>query len=248
MAFALLTPAAAYAEPTQPSYGATFDSSALINRPHTVAELEAGVIALPFAPISVANQGGSTPLGKFGTGDATLQTGIHLLYRANRNWAFGAGGMFAPRPTSDSNYQSTGQIDGIAREHSRSYMFLGAEGRYFPLRYRWFEAWVGLDTGVVVVADRFSTKGAAVPTILGTREYTVRTEGFALGVQAGANYMITDTWVVGLTVRLDRWILPNAASDPARDPACSSIGDCPTLSGAVEAFEFGLTVGYRIPL
>jgi hypothetical protein len=238
------------ADPAPPQFESTFEKSSLIDRPHTIAELELGFIALPTAPISVANRGGDVfggvgSLGGVGKGDATLQTGIHLLYRAGRDWAIGAGATFAPKPTSDTNYVS--QTD-LRRTHTRSYLLVGAEARYFPIRYRWVEGWVGLVAGGVVIADRFATQGPDVPTILGAREYTVRTEGFAIGVQAGGDYMITDNWVIGIHLRADRWLLPNSAADTKRDPACSSIGDCPTLTGSVEAFEFGLTVGYRIPL
>jgi opacity protein-like surface antigen len=230
----------------KPSFEATFEKSSLIDRPHTIAELEVGVISLPTAPISVANQGGATPLGPLGKGDATLQTGLHLLYRASRDFAIGAGAMFAPNPTSDSNYEPVS--GGITRTHTRSYLMLGGEARYFPLRYRWFEAWVGLTVGAVIIADRFETQGQNVPPILGARQYSVSTEGFSFGVQAGADYMLTDNWVIGLALRADRWILPNAGNDPLHDPACSPIGDCPTLTGTVEAFEAGVTIGYRIPL
>src|SRR5258708_5973088 len=96
----------------------------LVDRPHTMAELEVGIIALPSAPISAANRGGSTPLGTVGNGDATIQTGVHLLYRATPEWAIGVGTIFAPRPTTDPNYLG----GGVPRTHSRSYLFLGGDG------------------------------------------------------------------------------------------------------------------------
>jgi hypothetical protein len=231
---------------TSKTFEATFEKSSLIDRPHTIAELEVGIVTLPQAPVSVANQGGATPLGPLGKGDATLQTGLHVLYRFSRDFAIGAGAMFAPNPTSDSNYEPVS--GGITRIHSRSYLLLGGEARYFPLRYRWFEAWVGLTAGAVVIADRFETQGQSVPPILGARQYAVSTEGFSFGVQFGADYMLSDNWVIGLAIRVDRWLLPNPSTDQAHDPACSPIGDCPTLTGTVEAFEAGVTIGYRIPL
>ena len=60
-------------------------------------------------------------------------------------------------------------------------------------------------------------------------------------MQAGGSYIITDRWVAGLALRIDRWLLPNS-------PQCSPIGDCATLTGTVAAFETGLTIGYRLPL
>ncbi len=222
----------------------------LLDRPHTVAELEVGIIALPNAPISPANRGGQTPIGTVGNGDATVQTGLHLLYRATREWAFGAGMTFAPRPTSDPNY---GGASGLSRTHARSYLFLGGETRYFPVRSRWFEAWLGMTGGVVVIADRFTTNGTPdVPSILGTNTVTVSTEGFAIGVQAGADYLVTDQFVIGLALRADQWILPSQPNQTflpfATEASCDTIGDCRTLTGSVRAFEVGVTIGYRLPL
>jgi hypothetical protein len=219
---------------------------ALTDRPHTVAELEGGIITLPSAPISQANRGGATPLGTVGNGDATVETGVHLLYRANREWAIGAGALFAPRPTSDPNYG--GAQPGLSRTHARSYLFLGGEARYFPLRSRWFEGWFGLTAGALIIGDRFTTNAGSLPApILGTQTLTVSTEGFAVGVEVGADYLITDQWVVGLALRADRWILPSQKPF-SQESSCDSVGDCPTLTGGVAAFELGVTVGYRIAL
>ncbi len=212
----------------------------IIDRPHTIAELEAGIIALPNAPISPGQRGGDTPLvGKIGRGDATLQTGIHVLYRWNRDYAIGAGAIFAPSPTSDPQY---GGLSALQRTHSRSYLFLGMEGRYVPIHFRVFEAWVGLSSGAVIIADRFTTEVAdKVPSILGTPDVTIRTEGFAIGAQLGGTYYLSENWIAGANLRGYHWILPETAG-------CSAIGDCATLSGAVQVFEMGLTIGYRLPL
>jgi hypothetical protein len=208
----------------------------IIDRPHTVAELEAGAIALPTAPIKPGQRNSSVPILR---GDVTVQTGIHVLYRWNREFALGAGALFAPSPSSDEEY---GGLGGIPRSHARSYLFLGGEGRYIPFHYKFFEAWAGLSLGGIVVADRFTTNaGDDVPALLGSRQVTVRTEGFAFGVQGGASYYLSESWIAGANLRAYRWILPET-------PRCSSIGDCATLTGTVEAFELGLTIGYRIPL
>jgi hypothetical protein len=241
----LLAPVVARAQQAAPDPAAAHEHPSLLDRPHTVAEFEAGIIALPGAPISPSNQGGATPLGRVGNGDATVQTGLHLIYRATRDWAVGAGALFAPRPTSDTNY---GGASGLPRTHSRSYLFLGGEARYFPFRSRVIEAWLGVTTGAVIIGDRFSTDSApAVPAILGTRVVTSSTEGFAIGGQIGADYLITDQWVLGLTVRGDGWFLPSEKPF-SQQSSCDPIGDCPTLGGTVAAFEVGLGVGYRIPL
>lgn len=210
------------------------------SRPHTIAELEGGVIALPNAPISSSEKGGNTPLiGTIGKGDATVQTGIHLLFRGAPQWALGAGFMFAPRPTSDTQY---GGVSGLARTHARTYLTLGTEGRYYPIHLRKVEAFVGLTIGGVVIADRFSTdSGPAVPSILGSPEVTLRTEGYAAGLQIGGTWIFADRWIAGAAFRTDAWLLPNS-------PQCSSIGDCTTLKGPVLALELGLNLGYRLPL
>jgi hypothetical protein len=213
--------------------------SRIIDRPHTVAEIEIGIVALPTAPISAGQSGGDTPFGTIGRGDATMQTGLHVLYRFHRNFALGAGALFSPFPTSDPEY---GGLRQLPRTHSRGYFFFGGEGRWVPLHWKFFEGWVGVSIGGVVVADRFNTdSGDRVAPILGTKEVTIRTEGFAAGLQFGGTYYITENWIAGTMFRAYRWILPDT-------PRCSSIGDCGTLSGSITALEFGITIGYRLPL
>jgi hypothetical protein len=111
---------------------------------------------------------------------------------------------------------------------------------------RWLEAWAGVTAGAVVVGDRYSTDSAPhVPSILGLNTVTTSTQGLSLGAQIGADYLITDQWVLGLTLRGDAWFLPILRPPSSQ---CDALGDCPTLSGTVAAFEIGLGVGYRIPL
>ncbi len=211
----------------------------VIDRPHTIAEVEGGIIALPNAPISAAQRGGNTPfVGGIGRGDATLMTGLHILYRWNRHFVVGAGAIFAPSPTSDKQY---GGLSSLPRTHARSYFFLGAEGRYVPLHYKYFEAWVGVSTGAVIIADRFTTEGPQVPPILGVPEVTIRTEGFALGGAVGGTYYLSENWLAGANLRGYEWFLPDSRQ-------CSAIGDCATLAGSLTVFELGLTIGYRLPL
>lgn len=240
----LLAPAGAFAQESRDAPKEEHPS--LLDRAHTIAEVEAGILALPTAPISPSNEGGGTPFGAIGHGDATLQTGVHLLYRPEREWAFGAGVLFAPRPTSDPNY---GGASGLKRTHSRSYLFLGGEGRYYPVHSRWFEGWFGLSAGALIIADRFSTDNVPlVPSILGTATETVSTEGFSVGFQLGGDYLINDSLVLGLALRADRWLLPAGKAFASGQTSCDAIGDCATLTGNVAAFELGIKFGYRIPL
>jgi hypothetical protein len=212
----------------------------VLTRPHTIAEAELGAIVLPNAPISPAQRGGNLPF-QIGKGDATFMTGLHVLFRATPTWAVGAGALFAPHPTSDTEY-GLGGATTLPRTHSRSYLYIGAEGRYIPIHTRYFEVWAGLTAGGIIIADRFDNNAAVpVPSILGAPEVTVSTEGYALGAQIGANWIATEHIVVGLTFRADIWALPNKEQ-------CSSFDDCATLKGVVDAFEMGLTIAYRIAL
>lgn len=213
----------------------------VLTKPHTVAEVELGAIVLPTAPISPLNKGGSVPFLALGKGDATIMTGLHLLYRGGLLWAFGAGALFAPRPTADTGY-GIGGATNLPRTHSRSYLWIGGEGRFFPLHTRYFDAWAGLTAGGIIVADRFDNNAATpVPSILGVPEETVSTQGYAVGAQIGGNWIATEHFVVGLTLRADAWFLPSKAQ-------CDPFRDCATLTGTVEAFEFGITLGYRLAL
>jgi hypothetical protein len=250
IALAVLAAApAASAQPApdaKPGPDAKHDHPSLIDRPHTIAELEVGIISLPAAPISESNQGLSTPLGTVGSGDTTVQTGVHLLYRASGEWAFGAGALLSPTPSTGP---TNGGASNLPRLHSRSYLFLGGEGRYYPLRSRWFEGFFGITSGALIIADRFYTNNAPeVPSILGLNEVTVRTEGFAVGAQIGGDYLINDSLVIGLALRGDWWLLPGEALFLTQTSPCDPIGDCRTLTGNVIAYEVGLTFGYRLPL
>jgi hypothetical protein len=212
----------------------------LLYRPHTTVELEAGIIALPSAPISPVNQGGNTPFGRLGKGDATLMTGFHLLFRGGAAWAIGAGALLGPRPTSDNIGTAA-----LPRTHSRSYLWVGAEGRYIPIHYKWIEAWIGATAGGILVADRYdnNTYGVNTPFVgpWNINEVTVRTEGFSFGPQIGVDWTFAESFAIGLAVRGDWWILPNQQE-------CSPLQECATLRGSVAAFEGGLTFGYRLPL
>lgn len=214
----------------------------VLAHPHTVAEFEAGALVLPTAPISAAQRGGNLLLPfTIGKGDATITTGLHVLLRGGREWAIGAGALFAPHPTSDTGY-GLGGATNLPRTHSRSYLYIGGEGRYFPIHTRYVEAWLGATAGGIIIADRFDNNAATpVPSVVGVPEVTESTEGYVLGVQVGVNWIVTEHFVLGLTLRADQWFLPVT-------PQCDSLGDCSTLTGRIEAFEGGLTLAYRLPL
>lgn len=213
-----------------------------IERRHTIALLEGGVIFLPNAPVSQSHPGGSLPfLPPVGQGDATIQLGIHLLYRPLRDWSFGAHFFFDPSPTADAYYGGSAE-QSLPRTHSRSYFFVGSEVRYIPLHARAIEGWLGAQAGAVIIADRFTTNaGIAKPAIFGDREVSLSTEGFYFGAAIGVDWFISDHIVAGLVTRYNHWILPE-------QPRCTPILDCTTLSGSVDSIDFGFTLGYRISL
>jgi len=244
VAIALLAPARALADDAQPKddHDEKSDTSWMryIARKHTLALMEAGIIVLPNAAASLASttHGGDVPFTPVGEGDATIQLGLHIFYRPFRDWAFGANFLFDPKPTA-AEY---GGLSGLSREHSRAYFFIGGEGRYIPLHWRSFEAFVGAQTGVVIVADRFTTNaGIAKPAIFGDREYSLSTEGFFIGAQLGVDWYISDRVVAGLLTRYNHWVLPENSK-------CSPILDCTSLTGGVDSIDFGFTLGYRISL
>ncbi len=210
-----------------------------IARKHLLAMLEAGIIVLPNAAVSPNTYGGDVPFAPVGQGDATVQLGLHILYRPFRDWSFGANFLFDPKPTSDSEY---GGLSGLSRTHTRAYFFIGGEGRYIPLHWKSIEGFVGAQTGLVIIADRFTTNaGIQKPSIFGEREVSLSTEGFYIGAQLGLDWYITDKVVAGLVTRYNHWVLPE-------NPKCSPIGDCTTLTGGVDSIDFGFTLGYRISL
>jgi hypothetical protein len=214
----------------------------LVSRPHTMAELEAGVIVLPSAPISAAQRGGNLPVGLLiGKGDATIQLGLHALYRVTPLWAVGAAVLFAPEPTTDTGY-GLGGSSGLSRSHSRDYFYVGGEVRCIPLRYKLFEGWVGAQVGAIIIADRFATtETAAYVAPVGYPEVSERTEGLSGGLQAGVSYSFSESFSIGFSFRLNGWLLPSV-------PQCSAIGDCATLSHSALVYEGGLLLAYRLPL
>ena len=106
----------AVAAPDEPPEMSANALEYLISRPHTIMELEGGIIALPGKSISNAQRGGDTPIGRVGRGDATMQAGAHVLYRFNKNYVVGAGVIFSPFGTSDDQYGGGyGQSRGNAK-------------------------------------------------------------------------------------------------------------------------------------
>jgi len=238
--FALGSPARADDPSDMQKWNEALDRG-LISRPHTIAEFEIGAIVLPSAPISAGQKGGNVGPLQIGTGDATIQVGVHTLYRATPIWAIGATVLFAPDPTTDTGYGLGGQ-SGLSRSHSRDYFFVGAEGRFIPLHYRLFEGWLGIQAGGIIIADRFTTTNAgAYAAPVGYPQVNERTEGLSGGFQAGLSYSFSESFLVGFTLRANGWLLPST-------PQCDALNDCATLSHSAIVYEGGFLFGYRLPL
>lgn len=165
--------------------------------------------------------------------------GLHFLYRGGRRWSIGAAGRFSPFPTVDEAY---GEGSGLERTHERAYFSATLEGRAYLLSEGPLQAYLGLEGGAVVVADRFRTLGGErLPAVYGEHNVSIRTEGLALSAMAGLNYALSDRWVLGALARSGGWFLPS-------EPNCTPVGDCATLRTDAGVVELGLTVGFRSPL
>jgi hypothetical protein len=204
-----------------------------IDRPYTVAQLGVGLLTLPSADVCLRGR----PCTK---GDNSIEIDFWQLYRANRYFALGAGATVAITPVTDNPPSPDPRID---RTHTRSYFLVEAQGRYYAVRAQTFEAWIGITAGGVIVSDRYAIdrEEKSTAAIIGPRAATVRTEGGALGGLVGANWSFAPNWALGFNARYMQWFLPdNAAKTVFLDTA--------SLTGEQRAFNFGLSVSYRIAL
>lgn len=204
-----------------------------LDRPHTMAELGLGMLTIPNADVCLRDR----PCTK---GDTSIEIDVWQLYRANRDFAVGAGATIALRPTTDSFRAAAGGYD---RSHTRSYFLVEAQGRYYALHLDWVETWIGATAGGVIISDRYTIEGGDTPehALLGPSASTVRTEGGTLGLLVGANWTFAPNWTFGGSIRYARWFLPKTA-------ATTSFGDVATLTSQQGVIDVGIAVGYRIAL
>jgi hypothetical protein len=204
---------------------------AALERPTGIAEITFGWLTLPGA--EVCSSGGCKE------GDTSLEVGAWQIYRANLDFAFGAGLSFGLVPTTDVPLDDP---PGISRDHTRSYLTVEGIVRFYPYVGENVEAWVGLTGGLVVVGDRFTIVNAYDDQVLvGPRGSTIRTEGGSIGAAAGVVLALGPSWTAGGTLRYGNWFLP---SEPARNPFL----DEASLTGINVMFSLGLNVAYRITL
>lgn len=199
-----------------------------------MAEFGLGWLVLPGAEVCV-----EASISGCSRGDSSLGLEAWQIFRANRSFAAGAGLLLGLTPTTAPPREDP---PGVSRDHARRYFTVEATGRYYAFTAPTFEAWAGLSGGLVVVSDRFeSTRGQSDKALVGPRGVTIRTEGYTVGVAAGAAYLFTESWSLGAALRYGSWFLPE-------EPASSPFGDEASLRGQVNLISFGINLGYRVPL
>jgi opacity protein-like surface antigen len=207
---------------------------AALRRPMGIAEFGVGWLTLPGAEVCVErSQAGCEK------GDTSFELEAWQLYRADLDFAFGAGATLGLITTTDAPRSDP---EGIERDHGRNYFTVEMIARYYPFVGRTLEAWVGLTGGLVVVSDTFESREHMTDkALVGPRGLTIRTEGYTVGVAIGAAYALAAQWTVGATLRYGNWFLP-------QEPEHNVLGDEASLAGRNAMFAFGLSVAYRIPL
>jgi hypothetical protein len=205
-----------------------------LDRPHTQAELSTGFLLLPGALVC------PTSLNACKRGEFSFAAGLQNVYRLHA-FAFGAGIQWATTLRSDA---AAGDPT-LMREHSRSYFLVEALGRYYFLRSKQWDFWVGGTVGLVVVNDSWSEDADRNPyedtATIGPRAATLGTEGFTLGVNAGAEWSFLTNWSFGPTLRYSNWFLPNTRQ-------MSPTGDYASLAGRNDVIDVGIRITYRIAL
>lgn len=208
-------------------------------RPVGMAEFGVGWLTLPGAEVC-GSQSRCTQ------GDTSLDLEAWQLYRANLRFAFGAGVALGLVPTTDAPRSEPEPVEGedpIERDHSRGYLTIEGIVRYYPFVGEDWEAWGGLTGGLLVLSDTFATPAGKYEdkALVGPRGITIRSEGYTIGLAAGAAYSLAANWSLGGTLRYGNWFLP---SEPERD----ALGDQASLTGRNTMFALGINIAYRVAL
>ena len=205
-----------------------------MDRPYTLAEVEAGFLALPAADVCIRS---TTDCEQ---GEGSLAVGIHNLYRVGP-FGIGAGINWATTLRSDAARGA----DGLKREHSRSYFLVEGQFRYYALRGEEWEGWAGATLGGVVVNDSWSVLADREPyadtDFVGPRASTLGTEGLSAGLAIGMEWSFAPSWSLGTMLRYSNWFFPESPKPlPLNDPA--------SLSGRVDMVALSIALAYRIAL
>jgi len=205
--------------------------------PHAAIQLGVGMLALPFAEACPV-EGPDGP--ECEPAETALGFGLQSLIRLDE---FGFGGGitwdFGLRPTTGAGDES------LDREHSRSYLLVEGHFRYYLPRFAIWDSWVGASMGGVVVNDSWSTLADRDPyadtDFVGPRTVTLRTEGLAVAIGAGLDWRFFRRWKFATHLRYSNWLLPT-------EREATPLGDLASLAGRVDCIEFGLMVGFLLPI
>ncbi len=224
-------------EPLEPEDGAASDRWTGELGPHAAFQLGVGMLALPAAEACPV----SGPTGpECEPAETALGFALQSMARVEE-FGFGAGitWAFGLRPTTGAGHES------LERQHSRSYFLVEGHFRYYLPRLAIWDSWVGASTGGVIVNDSWTTVADREPyadtDFVGPRAVTLHTEGFVLALGVGVDWRFAKRWKFGTHLRYSNWLLPTEReTSPLRDLA--------SLAGRVDSLDFGLVVGYLLPI
>jgi len=234
VAVASILPAAARADDTTVTRVAA--AAREQDRPHTLAEVNTGLLLLPGAQVCPTSLDPSACK----RGEASFAVGLTNLYRVHA-FGFGAGIQWATTLRSDAALGDP----SLQREHTRSYFLVEGLFRYYFLHSKSWDFYAGGTAGLVVVNDSWSENADRNPVMdtdfVGPRAATLGTEGFTVGVSGGAEWTFLPNWSFGPTLRYANWFLPSQRlMSPTLDVA--------SLAGRLDMIDVSARITYHIAL
>ncbi|MCS6900258.1 MAG: hypothetical protein RMJ98_12265, partial [Myxococcales bacterium] len=149
-------------------------------RAHAMVELGLGGLSLPYKQLCLPTE------IKCANSDYTLLGSLRYALRWSPKFAAGAGVSLGFRPLEDEA-NIRGQAGVIERTHSRNYLILSSQWRYYFLRQEGFEGWVGGTGGLIVVSDRYELKDRGT-AIINLRSTILATQGPMVGARGGVEW------------------------------------------------------------
>ena len=204
--------------------------------PHTQAEVGTGFLLLPGALVCPQSLDPTTCK----RGEFSFAAGLQNTFRYHA-FAIGASLQWATTLRSDG----AAGAPSLEREHSRSYFLVEALGRYYFLRSKSWDFWAGAGFGLVVVNDSWTVDADRNPyggvATIGPHAASLGTEGFTVGLSAGAEWTFLPNWSFGPSLRYSSWFLPTQRiTSPTLDVA--------SLAGRLDMIDVGVRISYRIAL
>jgi hypothetical protein len=233
-ALGVVIPAVARADET--SAAARAAAAREMDQSHTAAEVNTGFLLLPGALVCPT----STNPATCSRGEASFAVGIQNVWRYHA-FGFGAGFVWATTLRSDA---ANGDAS-LGREHTRSYLLVEGLVRYYFLRSKAWDFWAAGTAGLVVVNDSWTETADRDPysdiATVGPRAATLGTEGFDIGVGAGAEWSFLPNWSFGPSLKYANWFLPSTRQvSPTLDVA--------SLAGRLDVIDVQIRLSYRIAL